>query len=312
MSRFSSILLVSACSVALSLSCLAQDDAPYLVVLGIGQDAGVPQAGSFDHPAWKDLTRRETATSLGVIDPATGRYWVFDATPDFRTQWYELFTLTGKAALRFPAGVFLTHAHIGHYAGLMFLGHESAGAQEVPVFAMPRMQEYLSNNGPWSQLVAYNNITFVDIANRKVDISEEVSVQAIEVPHRQEFSEVVGYIIDGPTRRVLFIPDIDSWTDLDSSGVAIEDLIADVDVAFLDGTFYVNGEIPGRDMSAFPHPFITHSMSRFDGLSPVEKAKIRFIHLNHSNPALDKSSDAYKEVQRRGFRIAKVGDRIAL
>lgn len=40
---------------ALSVSALGQDgnSEPYLVVLGIAQDGGVPQAGT-DHPGWEN------------------------------------------------------------------------------------------------------------------------------------------------------------------------------------------------------------------------------------------------------------------
>ena len=56
------------------------------------------------------------------------------------------------------SGIFLTHAHMGHYTGLMWLGKEVMGAAKVPVHAMPRMAAYLRSNGPWSQLVKLENI----------------------------------------------------------------------------------------------------------------------------------------------------------
>ncbi|MEJ2152957.1 MAG: MBL fold metallo-hydrolase [Gemmatimonadota bacterium] len=179
------------------------------------------------------------------------------------------------------AGVFLTHAHMGHYTGLMHLGHESMGAHGVVVYAMPRMREYLSTNGPWDQLVRYENIAIEPLADGvPVDLIDRITVTPFLVPHRQEYSEVVGFRIDGPNRSALFIPDIDSWEEWEAQGTRIEDLIAEVDVAYLDATFYGDGEIPGRDMSSFPHPFITHSMDRFAELPPAERAKVRFIHLN--------------------------------
>ncbi|NND72816.1 MAG: pyrroloquinoline quinone biosynthesis protein PqqB [Rhodothermales bacterium] len=305
------------CAVVLSLAGEARGQEtrtadPYVVVLGIGQDAGVPQAGSFAHPGWRDKDRSHFATSIGLVDPETGQYWIFEATPDIRQQWYDIHVETRPSQGQL-AGVLLTHAHIGHYAGLMFFGHESAGTNQLPVYAMPRMSDYLRSNGPWSQLVKYENISIHELTdNEWRSLNSRIRVRPFLVPHRQEFSEVVGYIIEGPNRKVLFLPDIDSWHELDDQGVSIEALIEEVDIAFLDATFYANGEIPGRDMSSFPHPFITTSMRRFASLPQVEKDKIHFIHMNHTNPVLDVDSDARQSVEASGFRIAFRGQQFDL
>ena len=201
--------------------------------------------------------------------------------------------------------MFLTHAHIGHYTGLMFLGHESMGARSVPVYAMPLMRAFLESNGPWDQLVRFKNISIQALQDEQVvRLADDLSVRPFLVPHRQEYSEVVGYRIDGPNKSALFIPDIDSWRDLDAQGIAIEDLISGVDVAYLDGTFFSNGEIPGRDMSGFPNPFITDSLKRFSRLSEHHRSKIRFIHLNHTNPAQTPGSEAARSVRDAGMAIA--------
>ncbi len=288
-------------------------EAPYLVVLGVAQDGGVPQAGTKAHPGWDDAARRRHVVSLALVDPATSQRWLFEATPDLREQLHQLDAVAPVAETPGLDGVFLTHAHVGHYTGLMYLGHESMGARGVPVYALPRMRAYLSGNGPWDQLVRYGNVALAPLeAGVPVRLNDRLRVTPFLVPHRQEYSEVAGFRIDGPTRAVLFIPDIDSWTQWDAEGTRIEDLIAQVDVAYLDGTFFANGEIPGRDMSTFPHPFITHSMARFGALPPAERAKVRFIHLNHTNPALWPDSDARRAVEAQGFRVAEEGERVGL
>ena len=283
-----------------------------LAVLGIAQDAGVPQAGSTGDPAWDDPSLRRLATCLAVFD-ATGRRWLFEATPDFKFQLAALQRLAPRppeSTAPVLDGVFLTHAHIGHYTGLMMLGHEAMGARGVPVYAMPKMAEYLRGNGPWSQLVRYENIVLQELAaDRAVDLGDGLRVTPFLVPHRQEFSEVVGYRIDGPRRSVLFIPDIDRWEDWDRD---LATVLAGVDVAYVDATFYANGEIPGRDMSGFPHPFITTTMDRLQHLEAGERAKVRFIHLNHTHPALRADSEARAEILRRGFRVAGEGELLDL
>ena len=286
---------------------------PYVIVLGIAQDGGVPQAGSKTHKGWDDPAFARRVVSLGVIDPASSQRWLIDATPDFREQLHILdtvFPVKGSPGL---AGIFLTHAHIGHYTGLMFLGLESIGADGVPVYAMPRMGIFLSQNGPWDQLVRYGNIVLKPLADRKpVRLNERLAITPYLVPHRQEYSEVVGFVIEGPNRSVLHIPDIDKWELWDEWGTRVEDVIAQVDVAYLDGTFYANGEIPGRDMSGFPHPFISHSMERFSSLPSSERSKIRFIHLNHTNPALNPDGEARKTIEEKGFRVAEELERVEL
>lgn len=288
--------------------------APYVVVLGIAQDGGVPQAGDSGHPAWDDPSRRRLVVSLALVDPAAGRRWLFEATPDFREQ---LHRLDRRAPVDRAApgldGIFLTHAHIGHYTGLMHLGHEEMGARGVPVHVMPRFAEYLRSNGPWSQLVRYGNVELRPLAaGRAVPLGEGLSVTPFPVPHRQEFSEVVGFRVDGPGRSVLFLPDIDSWEEWDAAGTRVEDALAGVDVAYLDATFYDDGEIPGRDMSGFPHPFVARSMRRLAPLPAEERAKVRFIHLNHTNPALDPGSAARHAIVEGGFRVAEEGEVVSL
>ncbi len=285
---------------------------PYLVVLGIAQDGGVPQAGS-SHPGWQDSERRRHATSLGLVDPATGERWLFEATPDFPEQLHVLDQVAPDDGEYGIDGIFLTHAHVGHYTGLMHLGHEVMGATGVPVYAMPRMAEFLRTSGPWSQLVNYSNIELREMADgESVQLNDRLSVTPFRVPHRQEYSEVVGFRIDGPNKSVLFIPDIDSWEDFDTAGTRIEDLIASVDHAYLDATFFDHTELPGRDMSGFPHPPIAHSMERFAELPAEERGKVRFIHLNHTNPALWSENPQFTEVLDKGFALAREGERVVL
>ncbi|NNE70660.1 MAG: MBL fold metallo-hydrolase, partial [Rhodothermales bacterium] len=266
-------------------------------------DGGVPQTGDWDHPGWTDAEDRRLVSSIAVVDPASGTSLLFDATPDLPEQLRRLHSVGARGMPE----IFLTHAHMGHYTGLMWLGHESLGAQQVSVHGMPRMSRYLEQNGPWSQLVVYENIVLQPLAADSTVVRGPFRVTPILVPHRQEFSEVVGYRIEGPERSVLFIPDIDSWEEWDAWGRSIEEEISRVDLAYLDATFFGDGEIPGRDMSGFPHPFITHSMERFDALPAEVRSRIRFIHLNHTNPALWEGRER-TQVLEAGFGLAREGE----
>jgi pyrroloquinoline quinone biosynthesis protein B len=121
------------------------------------------------------------------------------------------------------------------------------------------------------------------------------------VPHRDEYSETVGYMIAGPNKKALFIPDIDKWEKWDRS-IATE--LSKVDYAFLDATFY-DGEELNRDMSEIPHPFIVETMQLLKELPSSEKNKIHFIHFNHTNPVLDSNSAQARAVVQAGFHLAR-------
>ena len=301
------------------------EDQPWVFVLGVAQDGGAPQAGDSGHPAWRDPSERRLVVCLALVDPRTSKRWIFEATPDFKEQWYRLDRATpvppGQGANHEPPartrrdldGIFLTHAHAGHYTGLWQLGHESTGSRGIPVWAMPRMAEFLETNGPWSQLVRYENIMLSPLEDgTPIHLADDLRVTPFLVPHRQEYSEVVGFRIDGPERSVVFLPDIDSWEAWDRLGTRIEDVVTDVDVAYVDATFFDDGEIPGRDMSGFPHPFVRVSMDRLGHLDAQNRQKVRFIHVNHTNPILDSESEASAEVRSRGFRIAREGEVVSL
>ena len=278
------------------------DKDPYVIVLGIAQDGGVPQAGCRKHLACRDRTFRRHVVCIGIVDPATSERWLIECTPDFREQLQKLDESVPVERVPGLNGIFLTHSHMGHYTGLIHLGFESMNVLGVPVYVMPRMQEFLKTNGPWNQLVENHHIALNPLREGEpVRINFHLTIEPLLVPHRNEYSEVVGYRIDGPNRSVLFIPDIDRWEDW---GEGIENTISQVDSSYLDGTFYSPGEISDRDMSTFPHPCIEESMKRFEKLSPQDRNKIRFIHLNHSNPALQSNSVARMTIEKNGYRVA--------
>jgi pyrroloquinoline quinone biosynthesis protein B len=298
--------------IALLPGIVAADDAVYIQVLGITQDAGYPQTGCYQPHclrSWEDESLRRTTSSIAVVDEQYKSKYLFDATPDMREQLYQLHRVApdGEYGLE---GVFLTHGHIGHYTGLMHFGHEAMGASGIPVYVMPRMKDFLSTNGPWDQLVRFDNIALVDLADNEAEkLSGNVTVTPFLVPHRDEYTEAVGYRIDGPNKSAVFIPDIDKW---DRWQTDIRDVVRSVDYALLDAAFYADGELGNRDMSQILHPFVVESMALFDELDSDEKSRVIFIHMNHTNPLLIEGSDEQIAVEKAGFRIAREGLRLEL
>ncbi|MDH5630015.1 MAG: MBL fold metallo-hydrolase [Gammaproteobacteria bacterium] len=289
----------------------SESSKPYLYILGVAQDAGYPQAGCYQPhcmPGWQNKNLRRTATSIALIDPANKKSYLFEATPNLPEQMYQL--EQEAPSKQYPlSGIFLTHAHIGHYAGLMFLGHEAMGANQIPVYAMPRMKYYLLKNGPWSQLVSFKNIILKSLKDNTSINLNEIKVTPFLVPHRDEYSETVGYKIEGPNKSAIFIPDINKWSVWKTD---LAKLIQQVDYALLDATFYADGELPGRDMSKIPHPFVSETMTLLKDLPAKDKNKIWFIHFNHTNPLLNTDSEQAKTVKANGFNVAKEGVRLEL
>lgn len=285
---------------------------PSIIVLGNIQDGGSPHIGCTKKccaSLFQKLDPERKVTALGISDPARKSSYLMEATPDITSQ-LKLLKEYSQTISDIPNGIFLTHAHIGHYSGLMYLGKEAMNASQVPVYAMPRMKTFLEQNGPWSQLVNLKNIVPKNIGNGvAVTLSNDLQIIPFQVPHRDEYSETVGYKIIGPNKKALFIPDIDKWEKWNKD---IRQEIAAVDYAFIDATFFDAEEIDNRDIKEIPHPFIIETMRLFEAMPITEKKKIYFIHLNHTNPALLKESKQTKLILQKGFNIARFKDEFKL
>ena len=276
-------------------------ESDYIQVLGIVQDAGYPHIGC-EKDCCKAVSPGDYFVScLGLVDKTNNKRYLFDATPDIHNQ---LNLLEKFSDANLVDGIFLTHAHIGHYTGLMYLGREGLGGKNIMVYALKRMSRFLTKNGPWDQLVKLNNISIQTISNKEfVKLSENIFVIPIRVPHRDEYSETVGYKIIGKSKKILFIPDIDKWDEWKKN---IIEEVKLVDYAFIDGTFY-NGAELNRDMREIPHPSIEETLQLFSNQPVAERNKIYFIHINHTNPILTNKNGIRDLVEGLGFNIAERG-----
>ena len=272
------------------------------IVLGTAQDGGIPQLGCdclHCGASWMGGSLRRSAASLGIVDHEAQKIWLIDASPDIDRQMNLL-------ASSYPGyrltGVLLTHAHIGHYLGLAFLGRESWNTRDLPVLCTQRMADFLRANQPWKQLVELGNVALSIIEpGCPVQLGSATTATAVLVPHRDEMSDTVAWRVTGPTNQLIYCPDIDRWEG------EILDAVKRSDVALLDGTFYSVDEMPDRDILKVPHPCISDSMKTFEGW----KTEIRFIHLNHTNLLLG-DEGLVDRLRQRGFEIARRADRWTL
>jgi len=305
---------------------------PRLRVLGTVQDGGLPHAGCWcEHceKARHDAKSRRYVASVAILLPGEAgrqRVYLIDVSPDIREQ-FQLLSDVREASSTTAGrdlidGVFLTHAHIGHYLGLAFFGFEAMNTKDLPVYCTPRLAEFLRTNGPWSQLVRRENIRLQEAApGTPVALPfdggrDHVSVKPIQVPHRDEYSDTVGYVIrrarapDQPATReghaVFYVPDTEPWRNWTPSLVEVIEQES-VDILLVDGTFYSNDELPGRGVASIGHPLMRDSMDLLEPLARSRRLEVYFTHLNHSNPVLDTAGAVAREVTSRGFHVAKEG-----
>ena len=311
-------------SLAVLLAAPSPVPGPRIVVLGTVQDGGMPQIGcdcAHCAAARKNPALARHVASLAIHVPQTDHVYLVDATPDLPAQVEQIHGFhhhpegLGKVDRAPVDGVLLTHAHIGHYLGLAQFGFESLNTRGIPTWASPRMAEFLRTNGPWSQLVRLGNITLREIqpglSSESSELEDGVSIKAFAVPHRDEYTDTLAFLIRGPHKTLLYVPDTDSWK---AWPRPLPEVLAaeKVDIALLDATFYSADELPDRDVSKIKHPLMTDTMDLLEPSVKAGKLKVYFTHMNHTNPALDSGGAARKAIEARGFKVLAEGQELGL
>ncbi len=263
------------------------------IVLGTAQDGGLPQPCCECRncsTARGDTSRHRLVSCLGLIS-GNGRGFLIDATPDLREQVTQLPKLSG---------ILLTHAHMGHVAGLLWLGREAMAVRELPLWVGPRMFEHLSGNEPWASLIRDRYLMpRILRPDEPVELDDGLTVIPVPVKHRAEWSETFAFKVAGESRALLWVPDIDAF-----GTNSLSNLLFGVDVAFLDGTFYSGAELRNRDLAEIPHPLVADTLVLLEALKP--KAEINFVHLNHTNPLWVPDSPEAKTLGERA-QVAQAG-----
>lgn len=264
-----------------------------LLVLGSGQDGGAPQVGI------RSVGRTErSASSVAIVAP-NGPVMLLDASPDIRSQYQRLAQHCGRA----PGldGVFITHGHMGHYAGLLHFGMEAAATDRLPLFAPRSVIRFLQSNEPWATLFTDHHLAAMPMDDSEAKI-DDLTISAIPVPHRAEYTTTVAYSIAVAGRPwVLYLPDIDGWAEWPEADA----VVAAHPVSLLDATFSTVDELPGRDMTSIKHPLVPDTVERFAHLTTDHT--IILTHINHSNPLGERDAAITSVALDHGFTIAHDG-----
>jgi len=273
-----------------------------IFVSGTVQDGGYPHTGCREDcckEAWKNHLLRKNVASIAIIDHHSKKYWIIDITPDFKIQ-YQMINEYLKDIYNF-SGIFLTHSHVGHYIGLLELGLEILNTKNIPVYVMPQLLKFLKKNDSINFLFKSNNIRSIEIEEKhNINLSADLTISSFLVPHRNEMSETVGYNIKTKDNSIIYIPDIDAWSDWDKN---IINVVKGNDLIFIDGTFYDKRELKSRSIQDVPHPSIIESIELFKDLDKINKNKIYFTHFNHTNIVLNKKSHQYKNLLNNNFNV---------
>ncbi|WP_077328764.1 MBL fold metallo-hydrolase [Virgibacillus siamensis] len=278
----------------------------YVKVLGTAQDAGIPHSNCFCpncNLARRDKRYQRLAASLSIHFEESNKWFLIDPSPDFKTQLDRIQKET-KWRLMMD-GIFITHAHIGHYTGLMYLGKEAVSTNQMPVAVGENMREFLSSHYPWKQLIDLKNIKLETLKFKQdYQLTDGAGITPLLIPHRNEFSETFGFIIYGRQKRLLYIPDIDRW---EQWNVNLGEVMRDIDYCFIDGTFYSEKELAsiGRSYQDIPHPLISDSMEIFKPYK--DTCQIYFTHFNHTNPVIGGEEKYRREIEKNGFFILEEG-----
>ncbi|MCA9929496.1 MAG: hypothetical protein KC419_13510, partial [Anaerolineales bacterium] len=136
--------------------------------------------------------------------------------------------------------------------------------------------------------------------NQSITLAPDLTLTPIPVPHRDELGTgTFAFLINGPAKSLLYLPDIDSWQAWD----AAHSILQTVDVALVDGSFYSLAELNGRPPVA--HPLISDTLAFFADWP----GELVFTHFNHTNPILEPDSDAAQIIQQAGAKLAYPGMR---
>ena len=244
-----------------------------VILLGSAQDGGFPQFGCICQNCrlcYEKKVQSETAVSLAILQHSSKQWWLVDATPQLNQQWAEFSLLLMQYKL---AGVILTHAHAGHYPGLLYLGKECMNVSKLPLYASSDMHRFLKANEPWGVMYRNENLIQVDIADKIPHA----------VKHRADFTDTLAFTFRGKEKQLFYCPDIDAW---DGMSESLESLASRMNILLLDATFYDNNELPGRDMSSIPHPRVAQTVELLVPSGVLQRCQdcdVYLVHINHSN-----------------------------
>lgn len=296
-------------------------------VLGSAAGGGVPQwncACPNCSAARHGVQPRRLQSSVAIGDGE--RWMLLNCSPDIAAQIEAFPPLQPRAKRATPiAGMLITDANVDHLGGLAVLrqsgGHRfivrSTQAVREIATAQPAFAPFAQAPHAWVDVPIHEPCKPLWADDL---IGSAFDVRAIPVPgltpgyagRSTAFGAVAAFEIRDCAggKTLLFAPVFAAIDD------ALQDAIQRADVAFLDGSFYSDDELPRAELMDKTAHHLGHqpvggsrgTLARLDGAA----GKTIFTHVNNSNPMLDPHSRAACTVRDAGARVAYDGMELTL
>lgn len=295
-----------------------------VTVLGMAQDGGRPQPSCYKS-CCAALTQADVRypVALGVVDGTI--IHLFETSRYLGEQLRFLWKLPASNIPENIDHVWITHAHWGHIDGLGLFGRETMNCKGVRLHVSESMASLIRRSPSWNAMVD-QGVFLIDVFPNPTDLkivvkyasdqttttSSALSIEPIPIPHRAELSDTHAFVIRGPHKSLLFLPDHDTWEKTLSFHrcTSIRQFLQSfrIDIALLDGTFWSYEELGNiRDQSQVPHPPVSETITLLGTRNPEQDPVIYFTHLNHTNPLYDSGSVQYQTLLDMGWDVAYQG-----
>ncbi len=297
-----------------------------IIVLGAAAGGGFPQwnaASPNNARAFAGDPNFPTQTSCSLAISQNGEDWILlNASPDIRQQIIATPELHPQGALRASPikAVVLTGADVDAFAGLLILRER----QPFDVWASPYVLDAISRN-PIFNVLAADTVSrhaipldasfkpVADLAVRAYDLGGKppLYLEPEQGLTSQPGANVALHVRGTHGPALAFVP---SCAEISPA----IDHVASADTMFFDGTMYTDDEM----LRSGEGPKTARRMGHMPMTGPdgsIERLRAKrlgmtnyFIHINNSNPVLNRTSPEREAIEEAGWRIAEDGMRIAL
>lgn len=294
------------------------------IVLGSAAGGGFPQWNCrcpVCSLAWDGDPRvkRRTQSSIAV-ETGSGRWTLFNASPDLRSQILATPALQPTGLRETPIrSVALTNGDVDHVDGLITLRERSP----LTIYATSQISKVLDDN-PIFGVLAKDVVSRQTVQLGRPFQIDDATVEFFGVPGKvplyletadlkigDDSGDTVGVDIRSGEARLVYIP---------GCAVVNDDVLRRVDGAdalFFDGTVFEDDEMrragvgakTGRRMGHVPISGDAGSLHAFDDVRVGRKI---YIHINNTNPILIDGSPERRTVEAAGWEVSHDGFKVAL
>jgi len=297
-----------------------------IIVLGAAAGGGFPQwnaASTNNRLAFAGDPRAPCATQCSLAVSVDGRDWLLlNAAPDIRQQIMATPELHPREIPRSSPikSVVLTGADVDAIAGLLSLRER----QQFSVWTSSYVIGAIETNPIFEvldrHLVRFESIgaggRFVPIHGLSCETFAAPGKPPLYLERTEGVAPLEGAslglrLTDEQGKALVFLPACAEVTP------AIVRAVDGADALFFDGTMYTDDEMVrsgegGKTARRMGHVAMTGNGGAIEALRKTNVGQRYFIHINNTNPVLNRTSAERKAVEAAGWRIAEDGMRIEL